>query len=112
MAVNLLTSVFDAPDLVTMLVMGADERARRIVDWAGRLCGDPEGAEGPSPRRVVWVRDPELPEVKVLLALLLALPLPRLAVVRSPDTVCARLGDEDGIDPGALERAFVAGQEA
>jgi hypothetical protein len=94
---------------VHMLVLGDDERAAQIVSWAQRSCERGARAAGGRERRVIWIRDPELPQVGMFLAMLLWLPLPRVAVMNARDWVCVRIAERDEIDEQVLERAFRSG---
>jgi hypothetical protein len=88
-----------------MLVIGDDERAAQIVGRAQPLCEGGRAAGGPE-RRVIWIRDPRLPEVAIFLAMLLWLPLPRVAVMNARDWVRVRIADTEPIDDEVLEQAF------
>ena len=111
LAVKQLEHAIEASNVTLVLVLGGDERAAQIVEWACRLCGvGPDSPDAPG-RRVVWVRDPEIPEIGVFLAMLLWLPLPKVAVLNSRSWVRARLEEGDEITPEALEQAFLKGQE-
>jgi hypothetical protein len=110
LAARLLDEAIDALDVVLMLVLGADPRAEQITDWADQLCNRTQMTPSVNLRRVVWIREPEVVEVKVILSRLsLSNPLPRVAVLDFYDQVRARLEEPD-IDPMALEIAFLKGQ--
>jgi hypothetical protein len=108
-ALRLLEHAMGLPGVVHMLVLGSDERAAQIVGWAEPLCERGARAAGGPERRVIWIRNPELPEVGLFLAMLLWLPLPRVAVMNARDWVCARIADTERIDQQVLERAFGRG---
>ena len=95
-------------DAVHMLVIGDDERAAQIVGWARPLCERGRVPGGPE-RRILWIRNPEVPEVGIFLAMLLWLPLPRVAVVNARDWVRVRIADAGPINEEVLERAFQQG---
>jgi hypothetical protein len=104
-----LEVALETPDTVLMLVLGDDERAARIVAWATTLCAGSGGpGRGPA-RRVIWVRDPGGSAVGVFLAMLLWLPLPRVAVVNSREWVKVRIAEDEPIDEEVLARAFRRG---
>jgi hypothetical protein len=104
-----LEVALETPDTVFMLVLGDDERAARIVAWAAPLCAAAGGTGRAPARRVVWVRDPGRPAVGVFLAMLLWLPLPRVAVVNSREWVKVRIAESEPIDEEVLARAFRRG---
>ena len=102
-----LEQLLETPDTVFMLVLGEDERATRIVGWASALCA---GAPGSGrERRVIWLRDPGHSAVGVFLAMLLWLPLPRVAVLNSREWVRVRIAEDEEIDAEVLEQAFRSG---
>jgi len=108
-AVRLLEHALGLPEVVHLMVLGRDARATQIVGWAQALCERGSGAGRGPERRVLWIRDPDLPEVRMFLAMLLWLPLPRVAVLTARDWVRVRIAEDEPIDEEVLERAFRRG---
>ena len=110
LSARLLQEAIDALDVVVMLVFGPDPKAEQIVAWADQLCDKTQMTPGVNLRGVVWIRNGDVPEARVVLGTLqLSPPLPRVAVLNFFDEVKATLVDGDDIDPIALERAFLKG---
>lgn len=108
-AVRHLEWALETPDTVFMLVIGDDERAAQIVGSASALCVGTGASDRRPERRVVWIRDPGHSAVGVFLAMLLWLPLPRVAVLNSREWVRVRIAEHEEIDTEVLERAFRRG---
>lgn len=108
-AVQQLERALETPDILFMLVLGDDERAAQIVGWAASLCIGTGAPGGGLERRVFWIRDPGRSAVGVFLAMLLWLPLPRVAVLNSREWVRVRIAEHEEIDAEVLEQAFRRG---
>jgi len=109
LAAQLLQEAIDALDVVLMLVFGRDGAVEQIVRWADQLCNKTQ-IDDTNLRRVVWIRNQEAKEVATVLAGMMEGTLPRVAVFDFHDQVKVTLNDSDGIDPIALEKAFLKGQ--
>jgi hypothetical protein len=110
LSARLLREAIDALGVVVMLIFGRDPKVEEIVGWADQLCEKFQMTPSVNLRRVVWIRNGEVPEVRAVLKTLeLSPPLPRVAVLNFFDEVKATLVDGDDIDPIVLEIAFMKG---
>jgi len=111
LAVRMLRDAIDRLDIVLMLVLGKDDRATQIVEWADKLAKKTATPDG-NLRGVVWIRNLETRSIRDALAELVDDPLPRVIVLNFFDQVKAELGDADTIEPLDLEMAFLKGHQS
>jgi hypothetical protein len=112
LAVQLLRDAIHKLDVVLMLVLGKDDRAHEIVQWADQLCVKTATPDG-NLRKVVWIRALSTATMTdALHGYLGDGPLPRVAVFNFFDEVKATLTEQDTIDPVTLELAFLKGHKA
>lgn len=110
LAAELLQDAIDALDTILMLVPGKDDQAGIIVGWADKLCNKTQMTPTYNPRKVVWIRKPDVNPVREILDPILGEGvLPRVAVLNFYDKLKATLNEGDLIDPVALELAFLEG---
>ena len=108
LAGKLLTDAIANLNVILMLVLG-DSDLQQIVDWADQLCEKTKLSNGANVRHVVWVQNPQLPSVKIILSPILGATLPVVAVLNFYDKLMATLDDPSEIDPIELEEAFLKG---
>ena len=111
LAAHLLREAIDTLDVVLMLVLGKDDRAKQIVEWADKLAKKTATPDG-NLRAVVWIRDLSAASMRNAVEDLLGQPLPRIAVLNFFDRVKAKLTDADTIEPLELEMAFLKGHQS
>jgi hypothetical protein len=106
-----LQAAIDDFGVILMLVFGTSAKARLAVEIADALCAGTD-APGVRMRRVVWVRDPNLPKLEAIVRPILGgkkKTWPLVAVLNFTDVLKATLGKQDVIDELELEIAFLSG---
>lgn len=107
---RMLREAIDDLEVVLMLVIGKDDRAKQIVEWADKLAKKTATPDG-NLRSVVWIRELSSATMKNAVTDLAGTPLPRVVVLNFFDKVAKTLMDKDVIDPLELELAFLEGHK-